>query len=110
MKPENGRTQKQLARQLAEELDMPENKALRFIRQLLRYVGDDLVKKGRVELRGLGTFEAVERPAQTIQHPTTHEPIQVPKYRSIRFRTSKKLRERLLEPIPKPSRRPRKTS
>ena len=42
MKPENGRTQKQLARQLSEELDMPENKALHFIRLLLRYVGDDL--------------------------------------------------------------------
>jgi len=96
MKPENGRTQKQLARQLAKELDMPENKALRFIRQLLRYVGDDLVAKGRVELRGLGTFEAVERPAQTIPHPITHKPMKIKKYRAIRFRTSKKLRERLL--------------
>lgn len=96
VKPENGRTQKQLARQLAKELDMPENKALKFIRQLLRYVGDDLVAKGRVELRGLGTFEAVERPAQTIPHPITHKPMKIKKYRAIRFRTSKKLRERLL--------------
>lgn len=110
MTPENGRTQKQLARQLSEELDMPENKALRFIRLLLRYVGDDLVEKGRVELRGLGTFETVARPAQTIQHPTTHKPIKVPKYRAIRFRTSKKLRERLLEPTAKPKRRSKKSS
>lgn len=107
---ENGRTQKQLARQLAEELDLPENKALRFIRLLLRYVGDDLVEKGRVELRGLGTFEAVARPAQTIQHPTRHEPIKVAKYRAIRFRTSKKLRERLLEAQPTPKRRRKRHS
>jgi len=102
--PQNGRTQKQLARQLAEELDMPENKALRFLRLLLRYVGDDLVKKGRVELRGLGTFEAVARPAQTISHPVTQKPIKVPKYRAIRFRASKKLRERLIEETEKPTR------
>lgn len=107
---ENGRTQKQLARELAEELGLPENKALRFIRLLLRYVGDDLVEKGRVELRGLGTFEAVARPAQTIQHPATHEPIAVPKYRAIRFRTSRKLRERLLEPQPTPKRRRKRDS
>lgn len=105
MTPQNGRTQKQLARQLSEDLDMPENKALRFIRLLLRYVGDDLVDKGRVELRGLGTFEAVVRPAQTIPHPITHKPIKVPKYRAIRFRTSKKLRERLMEQPEKPKKR-----
>lgn len=110
MPTENGRTQKQLARQLAEELDLPENKALRFIRYLLRYVGDDLVKKGRVELRGLGTFEAVERPAQTITHPVTQKPIKVPKYRAIRFRASKKLRERLLEPKAEPKRRSKKSA
>lgn len=93
----NGRTQKELARQLAKELDLPENKALRFIRALLKYVGDDLVEIGRVELRGLGTFETVVRPAQTIPHPITHQPIKVKKYRAVRFRTSKKLRERLLQ-------------
>ena len=88
---------------------MPENKALKFIRQLLRYVGDDLVAKGRVELRGLGTFEALERPAQTIPHPITHKPLKIKKYRAIRFRTSKKLRERLMldQPEPKKQRQPK---
>lgn len=81
---------------------MPENKALRFIRRLLEYVSDDLVEKGRVELRGLGTFEAVPRPPQMIKHPITHKPIKVPSYRTVRFRASKGLRERLLhEPTPK---------
>lgn len=104
MAPKNGRTQKELARQLAKELDMPENKALRFIRSLLKYVGDDLVEKGRVELRGLGTFETVARPAQTIPHPITHQPLKIKKYRAVRFRTSKKLRERLLKDPPKTKR------
>ncbi len=97
MKATNGRTQKDLARQLSRELKLPESKALRFIRQLLQYVGDDLVNKGRVELRGLGTFEAIARPPQTIPHPISKEPIQVKGYRSIRFRASKKLRKRLLD-------------
>lgn len=93
---EHGRTQKELASQIAEELEMTENKARRFIRLLLQYVGDDLVELGHVELRGLGTFETIPRPAQTIKHPVTGKPIKVPAYRTIRFRASKKLRERLL--------------
>jgi len=105
-RPENGRTQKELARELADELDMTENKAMRFIRRLLQCVGDDLVEKGHVELRGLGTFEAVPRPAQIIKHPVTGKPIKVPAYRTIRFRASKGLRERLM-PDPPPKRRKR---
>lgn len=98
----NGRTQRELAEQIAGELEMPAHKALQFIRRLLKYVGDDLVEKGRVELRGLGTFETVVRPAQTIPHPITHQPMKVKKYRAVRFRASKKLREQLMTtPIPK---------
>jgi nucleoid DNA-binding protein len=105
---ENGRTQKELARELSEELGLTEHKAMRFIRLLLQCVGDDLVEKGHVELRGLGTFEAVPRPAQTIKHPVTGKPIKVPAYRTIRFRASKGLRERLM-PDPPPKKRKRKS-
>ncbi len=105
---EHGRTQKELARELALELGLTENKARRFIHLLLECVGDDLVEKGRVELRGLGTFETVARPAQTIKHPVTKKPIRVPEYRTIRFRASKKLRERLMPDQPAPRRRKRR--
>ncbi len=103
---ENGRTQKELARELADELGLTEHKAMRFIRRLLQCVADDLVEKGHVELRGLGTFEAVRRPPQTIKHPVTGKEIKVPSYRTIRFRASKGLRERLMpDPPPKKGKR-----
>lgn len=96
-----GRTQKELARELAHRLRIPEAKARRFLRLLLEMVADDLVEHGRVELRGLGTFQTVERSSRRIPDPTTigdgvpDSEIEIPAYRVIRFRASKRLKDRL---------------
>lgn len=90
-----GRTKRELARELAQELDISESKALRLIRRLLKKLTEDLARTGRVELRGFGSFKTVKRPAQTLKSPKTGLPVQVPEYRSVMFRASQSLRRRL---------------
>lgn len=90
-----GRTKRELARELSQELEISETKALRLIQRLLKKLAEDLARTGRVELRGFGSFQAVKRPAQTLRSPKTGQPVQVPEYRSVMFRAGQSLRRRL---------------
>ncbi len=49
----------------------------------------------KVEMRGLGIFEAKETKARTGRNPGTGEPIEIPASRKAAFRASKELKERL---------------
>jgi DNA-binding protein HU-beta len=90
-----GRTQRVLADTLSDELGLPRATGRRFLERLLEMVADDLVYTGRIELRGLGTFAAYDRPARQVPHPRTGEPVQVPATRAVRYRTSASLLRRL---------------
>lgn len=99
-----GRTKRQLARELAQELRLPERTVLRLIGRLFRKISEDLARTGRVELRGFGTFNTAVRPAQSLRSPKTGEPVQVPAYRAVVFRSGKLLRERLEKKTEQPAR------
>lgn len=81
-------TQKEFADRIAAELGLSGRTGRRFVRRFVQLVAEEIVESGRVELRGLGTFATVPRPPQTIRHPKTGEPIEVPAYRTVRFRAS----------------------
>lgn len=101
-----GRTQKQLADEISKAMGLTVRQGREFVQRLLDLVQDDLVEKGRSELRGLGTFAVFTRPARETTHPVTGEPVHIPARRAVRYRTSKKLKERLNLP---PARKRRKT-
>lgn len=90
-------TQKEFADRIAAELGLSGRTGRRFVRRFVQLVAEEIIETGRVELRGLGTFATVPRPPQTIRHPKTGEPIEVPAYRTVRFRASKRIREALLK-------------
>ncbi|MGI5844339.1 MAG: HU family DNA-binding protein [Candidatus Xenobium sp.] len=99
-------TQKEFADRIAAELGLSGRTGRRFVRRFVQLVAEEIVESGRVELRGLGTFATVPRPPQTIRHPKTGEPIEVPAYRTVRFRASKRIREALLKQEPRKRRKP----
>jgi len=90
-------TQKEFADRIAAELGLSGRTGRRFVRRFVQLVAEEITESGRVELRGLGTFATVPRPPQTIRHPKTGESIDVPAYRTVRFRASKRIRESLLK-------------
>ena len=90
-----GRTQRQLAETVAKELDISDRKGVRFLQRVLDLVAEDLVTSGRVELRGLGTFQVHLRPERKTTHPVTGKPVTIPPRQGVRYRSSAALRRAL---------------
>ena len=93
-----GRTQRQLAEAVAKELDISDRKGVRFLQRVLDLVAEDLVETGRIELRGLGTFQVHVRPERKTTHPVTGKPVVIPERRGVRYRSSVALRRDLNPP------------
>lgn len=96
-----GRNQKQLADQISKEMDLTIRQGRHFVTRLLELIQEDLVGTGRCELRGFGTFATFMRPARDSVHPVTGEPVHIEARKSVRYRTSKELKEKLNPPAPK---------
>jgi nucleoid DNA-binding protein len=90
-----GRSQKELATILGEEFDLTWREGLRLLRRFVELIEEDVVETGRCDLRGVGVLGTFERPERWVKHPTTGEKIRIPKTVGVRFRASKKLRDRL---------------
>lgn len=90
-----GRTEKELADAIADEVNISERAGREFTQKLLEAIVDDLVTTGRVELRGLGTFALSTRKARKSIHPKTGKHIKIPASRFVRFRSSVVIRRRL---------------
>lgn len=58
-------------------------------------ITEALARGSRVELRGFGTFEAVARAGRTGRNPRTGEAVEVEAKRVPRFKTGKRLHDRL---------------
>lgn len=84
-----------LADQISQKLGIPLRTGRLFLQELIDGVSADLKDTGRVEIRGLGTFNVYRRPERRTKHPKTGEPVVIPSSLSIRYRTSARLRQRL---------------
>ena len=58
-------------------------------------IGNHLVKGGRVEIRGVGSFSVRTRPPRLGRDPRTGEKVHVPEKRVLHFRPGSELRERV---------------
>ena len=103
-----GRTEKELADQIAKRLQLPIRTGREFMKLLLEFVREDLRKTGRSELRGLGTFAVHDRPARDTVHPKSGKPVHIPARKAIRYRASKELKELINPPAPSPPEPPKK--
>jgi integration host factor subunit beta len=65
------------------------------VKTVIDSIGNHLVKGGRVEIRGVGSFSARTRPPRLGHDPRTGEKIHVPEKRVLYFRPGIELRERV---------------
>ena len=93
-----GRQINVISDQLAKELELPQRTCRHLIQRLLEEIQDDIVNTGRIEFRGLGTFAVTTRPAHNTEHPGTGQPIHIEEKKTVRYRSSKALRDRLNPP------------
>lgn len=80
-----------LADQVAEELNVPRRTAARVLDAVLDAVGDLLRSRGKVAVKGFGTFERRIRKGRAYKHPLTGKSIDVADKETIMFKPSDQL-------------------
>jgi nucleoid DNA-binding protein len=80
-----------LADQVAQELNVPRRTAARVLDAVLDAVGDLLQSRGKVAVKGFGTFERRIRKGRAYKHPLTGESIDVANKETIIFKPSDQL-------------------
>jgi len=80
-----------LADQVAQELNVPRRTAARVLDAVLDAVSDLLRVRGKVAVKGFGTFERRIRKGRAYKHPLTGESIDVANKETIIFKPSDQL-------------------
>jgi len=86
-----------LVREIASRTGLTQMEARAAIDHTVSIIGEQVSKGRTVNLRGFGTFKAVEREARKAQHPRTRQTINVPKKRVPVFRASPEWKTELLK-------------
>jgi DNA-binding protein HU-beta len=86
-------TKNELARELAEELEMPRRQMVELIDALLDKFTDVLKSGDKVQLTPFGQFKVRDRAARIARNPKTGEPIKVPAKRVLKFIAGRTLKE-----------------
>ena len=80
-----------LAERIAQELNVPRRTAARVLDAVLDSVSDLLRGRGKVAVKGFGTFERKIRKGRAYKHPLTGESIAVADKETIMFKPSDQL-------------------
>lgn len=84
---------KDLARELADKSGSTQKAALRTINILLEILTEGFREGCEVDLPGFGKFQVRERAARVTMNPATHEPMDIPASRTVKFTPKKALKE-----------------
>jgi nucleoid DNA-binding protein len=90
-------TKKDLAKQIADKLNVNQLLALDIIQQTFDGITETLVKEGRIELRNFGVFEVKERKPRSARNPRTGEKVMVPLRRVVTFKPGREMEQRVGE-------------
>ena len=80
-----------LADQIAEEINVPRRTAARVLDAVLDSISELLRARGKVAVKGFGTFERRVRKGRAYKHPLTGESIAVADKETIMFKPSDQL-------------------
>ena len=86
-------TKNELARELAEELELPRRQVVEIIETILARITDVLKSGDKVQLAPFGLFRIRDRAARMARNPMTGEPVKVPAKRVLKFVAGKNLKE-----------------
>jgi nucleoid DNA-binding protein len=98
-------TKKDMARAIAEEMDLTQMQAKEIIQRVLDGITETLVQEGRIELRNFGVFEVKKRKPRKARNPRTGENVKVPAKLVVTFKPGREMEERVgqLTKVPGPS-------
>ena len=86
---------RKLTTAVADKLDLTASTVGQVLDVTLELLLDDLVRTGRLEWRGFGTFAVRTYPPRQIHNPATGHTINLPARRSVTFKPGTRLRSKL---------------
>lgn len=86
---------RELTTAVAEKLDLTASTVGQVLDVALELLLDDLIRTGRLEWRGFGTFSVRTYPARQIHNPVTGATVELPNRRLITFKPGARLRAKL---------------
>lgn len=86
-------TKNELARELAEEMELSRRQVVDLIEAMLEKITDVLKSGDKVQLTPFGQFKVRDRAARVARNPKTGEPIKVPAKRVLKFIPGRTLKE-----------------
>lgn len=86
-------TKNELARELAEEMELPRRQVVDLLDAMLEKITDVLKSGDKVQLTPFGQFKVRDRAARVARNPKTGEPIKVPAKRVLKFIAGRTLKE-----------------
>jgi integration host factor subunit beta len=89
------RTKKDLIENVADATGQSRSGVKRTIQVAFDYIVDELGEGNRLEFRDFGVFDAKVRPGRIAQNPKTLQPVEVPPRRTVKFKASRSMRDRL---------------
>lgn len=78
---------------VAEKAEISKKDAEKAIKAFTEAVSEELVKGGKIQLVGFGTFEVAERAARTGKNPQTGKEIKIPASKAPKFKAGKALKD-----------------
>lgn len=88
-------TRQHLVQRIAEQTGLQKKTIQDVIDRFLDEISDELEQGHRLEFRGFGVFEIVERAQRRAQNPATLERVDVPRRLQVKFRSGRKLADRV---------------
>lgn len=89
------KTKKDIAKDVAEALDISQSLAREAVQKTLDSIVDGLVREGRIELRRFGVFEVRDRAEKKVHHPNTGELMTLPAKKVVSFKSGTEMDQRV---------------
>lgn len=86
-------TKKDIVRQIADEVDVPQIKCKRIVHETFKAIIATLIAEGRIELRNFGVFEVRRRKGRKAHNPKTGEAVSVEPKNVVTFQAGKVMAE-----------------
>jgi nucleoid DNA-binding protein len=84
-----------IVKKIADEAGTTQKSVLDITQRFMDEIAGILVRGDKVELRGFGVFDVIDKKGGFRRNPRTFERVSVPAKRSVRFRMGKELRDNL---------------
>jgi nucleoid DNA-binding protein len=88
-------TKKDMAKAIAEEMDLLQGQVQKIVQHVLDGITATLLHEGRIELRNFGVFEVKQRKPRKARNPRTGEKVNVPAKLVVSFKPGREMQERV---------------